>query len=156
MALETSNWYSRKGTLLETDIRPMDAIFMFLSGLTHQNISDAYSKSELENDRKEYNKYTEQEFKDRIQKGIMSAQAGAGYNPDQATKYFQDAGNLLKMRNYPIEDYHQLYASAMKGYESFIDRIDRSLNLTHVPAGREIEQFQLYKRIKQLQSEGYR
>lgn len=155
-ALQTGNWYSRKGALLETDIKPMDSVWMFLSGLSHQNISDAYAKISIEEDRKNYNKFTEQEFKDLIRKAIISAQTGSGYNPDQAMKYFQDAGNLLKMRNYPIEDYHQLYADAMKGYESLIDRIDRSFNLTHVPAGREIEQFQRYRRIQELHNTGYK
>ena len=156
MALETGNWYSRKGTLLETDINPMDSVFMLLSGLSHQNISDAYSKASLSEDRKEYNKHTEQLFKDRIQKAVIAAQAGVGYSPDQANKFFSDAGNLLKMRNYPIEDYHQLYADAMIGYEPLIDRIDKSFNLSHVPAGREIEQFQRYQRIQQLRNEGNR
>lgn len=156
MALETGNWYSRKGTILDNDIQPMDAIFQFLSGLTHQQVSDAYLKAQLEDERKEYNRVTEQEFGDRIHKALVASQAGPGYNPDQANKFFEDAGNIARMRNYPIEDFAQMLANAMKGYETLIDRIDKSFNTTHVPAGSELDQMKRYQAIQELKSQGYK
>jgi hypothetical protein len=144
MALQTGNWYSRKGTKLEgepgqTTINPMDAIAMFLTGLDHQQVSDGYLMGNQIKNREDYNKYTEELFIERFQKGIMAAQAGAGYNPSQADKDFQDAGNLLRMRGYPISDIPSLKAKALERHEPLVKSIPRDYNLRHVPAGREEE-----------------
>lgn len=152
MALQTGNWYSSKGTLLDTDVNPMDAIWMFLSGLNHQQISDAYLKTRTKESEKADNEYTEKLFTERWHKGIFAAQTGAGYNPDQARKYFSDAANILKMRNYPLDEYNQLYARAMEGQENLVDSIDRSFALTHVQGGKEESRMQQYQKQMDLRN----
>jgi len=150
MALQTGNWYSRKGTLLDTDIRPMDAITMLLTGLDHQQVSDGYLMGNQTKNREEYNKHTEELFIERFRKGIMAAQAGVGYNPDQADSYFQDAANLLRMRDFPMLDIPSLKAKALDRHESLVKSIPREYNLKHVPAGQEEELRQRQIRSREL------
>lgn len=145
IAFKTGNWYTRKGTLLDTDIQPMDALWMFMSGLEHQDISDAFIKNNTIQDQKRDNEQTEKLFIERWHKGIASAQAGPGYNPDQARKYFEQSRDILKMRAYPLSDYPSLYAKAMEGQETLVDSISRDFGMKHIPAGKEDSRIQQYR-----------
>lgn len=139
MALQTGNWYSTRGTKLATDINPMDAILMTLTGLSHQSMADSYLTGQQVDDRKKYNEYTEQVFIENWRNGIRAAVDGAGYNPNQADEYFKRAGMILKMRAYPIEDYSKLLARATQDYETLAEKMNKEYNLQHRPSGREQE-----------------
>jgi hypothetical protein len=139
-ALESSNWYSTRGEKLATDVNPMDAVFMFLSGLDHQQVQDGYLVGQLSSSRKAYNEYTEKIFTENWRAGIRAHE----YNPTQADQYFSRAGTILKSRGYPREDYAQLFAKATKDYETLADRMNKEYNMHHLPSGSELQYKERY------------
>lgn len=126
MAMNTGRWVSRKGTLLTKDITPLNAIFMYLAGgLSPEQAANVNNLSMAIKDRQEDQKKIEQFFIKEYRRGVDAAQSGAGYNPDQALKYFKRAFTALRIGGYPYENWDKALSLANDGYETLVERMNQ-------------------------------
>lgn len=147
-ALNSSNWESRKGLVIDTDISPLKAIFMTASGLQTQQMADLHNESLTVKSREAFQKHVEDMFTHNIQLAIKAAD-----NKDtaQATQYFTRATIYIgPIGDYPVEKLSGLFQRAFGPEKSLMERIDFSLYLKNVPASKSEAMLKTLARKQEL------
>jgi len=148
-ALNTGHWLSKNGTYLD-DVTGRDALFMTVSGLVHQEQSDAFTKGETV-------RYEKQSEENTVRKFVQ--QMGAGYqslldnDPDTAAIYFTRANTILVQDGYPVTRIHDAYATAAKTHDSLVNRINWNYYLRDVPEFRKSVAQDAFENLQQMQEE---
>jgi len=142
-ALNSANWYSKKETLMATDVSPMDAVFSFLTGLTYQSATDANLKSVSIKDKEAFVKSQTNKFVKEFRRGLDTQET----NPEQARDYFIRAFSYLEVGGFPEEKRAMAISVAVQGKESLIDRINWNFYLENVPDAQKQTRRDAYKKI---------
>lgn len=137
LALNTGQWMSKK-EVYQTDASRSNAIFMTLTGLSPQAISDVYTMKWTRDQEKDTHRAAEAYFTKELQRALRTAKT----DPTQAKDYFNRAFAALEVSGYPVEDRPKVLARAMRGYESMVDKvtwdyISRDVNEKRKPVVRD-------------------
>lgn len=147
-ALNTTNWLSKKGQILDKDVSAASAIFMTATGTQSQSAAEIHNFTILEEDRKNTMKHVEQEFMREGQKAINAAAAN---NPEQSREYWKRARAQLIMGGYPLEKWGSLVARLAKGNETVTQSIEANFYTRNVPPKDAIRLQDTYKKKLQLE-----
>ena len=147
-ALNSMNWLSRKGAITATDIGPMQAIIMGMTGLQPQEAAGLKEKFSLMESRKDAQKKTEDAVKEQIR---LSIRAGNNKDPEQATDYLKRARAILIADNYPVERYGHVFSEAMKGYESMVRTTNWDFYMRNVPENEKPGLRDTYMRVLEME-----
>lgn len=150
MALNTGRWLSKKGVYLD-NVSPANAIFMSVSGLQSQAVSDLNLMSWLHKDQQALEKYGLQKFTEEFRKGIRERNA----NPTQSTEYFKRALAYLNITGYPQDKRGAAIALASKDNESLINQMNWSF-FQGAPDARKaqrLEQFRSKQKMNDLKGQ---
>lgn len=132
-ALNSGNWMSRKGEILEKDITPAQAAVMSVTGMQSQGASDIQTFFSIDKDRKQFIKDTEEAF---LRAGERWIRAQANNDPEQAKDYGKQMNQILKKSGYPNELYGQLFGRLEKSNKSMIEKGIQQLYLgKDIPMG---------------------
>lgn len=147
IAYYTSNWFSKNGSLLDTNISKSQAIIQSISGLTSQAQQDVSYKDWSLEDQRKAEKVAVQEFTKEWHRGL---EAQRNNDPEQSTKYFQNAMYYLDVVGVPLEKRPDIYRVASKDWESVISRVDweyYSVN-RNIPTGSQQMRHDLYSKVR--------
>lgn len=132
MALNTGKWLSKKGVYLDST-SPANAIFMSLTGLQAQEVSDLNIKGELHVNQQEIEKYAQQKFTTEFRKAIRTRNE----DPQLSTQYMKRALAYLNIFDYPQEKRGAAIAQASKDYESLIEQMNWNFGIKDAPDSRK-------------------
>lgn len=118
-AINTGRWLSKNESILATDVSPVSAIMMGLTGLSPQEQSDMFIKGWTREQEKDLQTYSQNKFTVEWRRGLQEMKNG---NPTQATEYFNRAFTWLTLGGFPEEKYSEAIVNASKDYESMISR----------------------------------
>ena len=147
VAVTSGKWLSKNETY-QTDVTPMNAIFMSLTGLNLQEVADNYVISELVKDQKEQQKWALNKFTGEFRRAITAAN-----NDDYPSykTYMTNAFLYLEGMNYPLDKYNSAIAIASKNWEERIASIREEFYTKNVPAGKEEQRLDAYTRFLKIQ-----
>lgn len=150
-ALNTRNWISKKGNMLDKDVSPLNAFFMSASGLQELESSQTLrATQQLSQDKKTLDQVTEKRFMYEYRKAIEAQR-------NNSTKDFEDymsrARAVLIVGGYPTEEYPKVFGEAARStMGTEIEKAREHLYLKHRPAGKAGEERRLqYLKIKELE-----
>lgn len=143
-AINSGNIYSKKGDLTEQGISVPDAIFQYLTGLSHQKQSDQNLFTWDKQSQTKYDKDTLQHYIHEMEAAITAGEEKDG--ADNAKVHFDKARNILRLRNYPEDMRAAAFSQAIQGKEPMVDRIVRNYYLKNVPAGKEDKRLDAFQR----------
>jgi hypothetical protein len=132
-AVNTGRWMSKNETYLG-DTSRANAIFMSLTGLQDQSVSDLDKLSWIKQDRDQTQKYTESLATKQIRRGMLSAIEN---NAEQANKFFKNATALLVVGGYPEEKLGGFMKKVMDDNRDIVDQLEQSVFMKNVPLGEE-------------------
>jgi hypothetical protein len=118
-ALNSGDWLSKKGHILEKGIGPWEATLMSISGLQRQTTTDIQTAFSITKDRKDQLKKVEDEY---IHVGELWMRALANNDPEQAKAYGQQMKYIIEKSGYPIELRPGLAARLEAAKKSMADR----------------------------------
>lgn len=119
IALNTGQWLSRNGAILDKDLSPQRAIIQSLLGLTSEDQQDIYTKDASLKDYEASWQKAEAEATKNYRLGI---QAQVNNDPEQARTYFNRARIILDWAQLPQERWKDWMRKASNNYESIIDK----------------------------------
>ena len=118
-ALNTGRWYSKREGFL-SDVSPLSAIFMGVTGLQPQDVSDLQLMAWSNKDRKSMQDRVEKEVIQEIRRAIRIRND----NPEQSDKYLTRAKALFEIGDFPINKRSEIIAKASADHESLIESMD--------------------------------
>lgn len=151
-AINTGNWYSKKGVFLEKDISTLNSIFMGLTGLSPTGVSDLSLMAWTRKDEKELQQYGLNKFIIEMRRGLESQ-----YNKDysQAQDYFKRAMVYLEATGYPREKLGQAFSLAFKDREPLIERSIWDFGTKNVPEDKQdVRREFMLRSMKKRQEKG--
>lgn len=150
MAINTGKWFSKSENYL-ADTGAANAIFMAMSGLNPQAITDANIKSFSEKETKALQDETLKRFTKEFRRGLMAYEAN---NPGQGDAYMKNARSLLVLGDYPIEKWYDAVSIATQGYEKLPDIIDKKFYLDKTPQSQKDVRTKAYETIQRMKQQG--
>ena len=143
-ALNTTDWISRKGMVLDTDISPVNAAILSLTGTQTQKAANLQSFFSLGSEIKDDQKKTEDAF---LREWRRFSQAVKDKDFANARFYGTRANAILREGNYPVTKYGELAARAER--ESMKTVTDRAMFNYYL--GRDVPETQRAPRQKTYQ-----
>lgn len=131
MALNTAKWVNKKEEYVD-DVSKGNAIFMYLSGLSPQEQSDAYAKGLVRAHEKNLQEIALTKFTQEHRRFIREQDS----NPEQANQHLKNAFAILRIAGYPEERIPSAVAIANKSYESLINSSNFNFYQVNVPTPR--------------------
>jgi hypothetical protein len=149
-AIHTGRWMSKKGSYL-TDASPAQAIFMGITGLQPQQVSDAYLLSWSQKDQLELEKWARERFIKEFRRGLNAMDETN--DPKQFQKHMTRAQAYLAAAGYPEHKIGDLISLASKDHESLIERMNWDFYVkSPIPSLRE-SGLDRFRRIQELNKE---
>lgn len=127
-ALNTGRWLSKKEAFL-TDVSPTSAIFMAVTGLQPQGVSDLQLMSWSLKDKTAMEKYVGEQFTQEVRRAVRIQNE----NPEQARKYLTRAFAFLAVGDYPVQKRAALIAKAAQDHQSLIESMNWQFYVTSSP-----------------------
>jgi hypothetical protein len=118
IALNTGNWVSRNGSILEQKVSPDRAIIQSMLGLTSEAQQDIYTKDATLKDQEASWKVAETEATKNYH---LAIQAQQNQDSEQAHKYLQRARIILDWARVPNERWKDWMRKSSSDWESVID-----------------------------------
>jgi hypothetical protein len=132
MALQTGRWLSKKELNL-TDVSAGNAIFLALTGMSPQSVTDLQLKSWSLKDQNEMHKYVADLFTKDFRRGLREHTN----NPEQAKLYFKRAFDRLEISGYPEHKRSEVMSRAIRDHESLVESMDWNFYLKNAPKSQE-------------------
>lgn len=145
-ALSTMNWLNRRGQIVDTDISPLNASIMTLTGVQEQGHYDIFAKRGLETERRDMISSTEEKF---LKEWRRYSQAVVDKNYAQANDYGSRAWAILIANDYPMHKYADLAARAERENQSLKDRGDFTYYTRNVPQSDVVSKQEAYTKTLQ-------
>jgi hypothetical protein len=142
-ALNTGKLFS-KNQNYQYDVTAPNAIFQFLSGLSPQQISDAFTLKDVSNNFQEHLNEGVQKYIREMRRGFQAEKDG---NPDQANTFYRNAKAYQEMYDFPREKRMDYLSMALKGYESYVNNMNRNFYTKGVPASKTQRRIQSYQNL---------
>lgn len=147
-AINTGRWLSKQDQYL-ADTTVTSALFMGVTGLQPQSVTDDMLKSWSVKDKKKFEDEIEKRYIKEFRKGLEAVEK----NPEGAQVFFDNAATLLSV-HIPHEDQMRVIAKGWQGNESLGKRIDRSFYLNRLTPGKHKERMDAYEKKLKLEQGG--
>jgi len=122
-AIQTGKWMSNNEQYV-TDVNPLNATFMALTGLSPQEQDDMFLKNQLISGETEAQKAALKEFIKDWRRGIQAKENG---DDEGGNAYHRNAMARLTAVGYPQEKIMSAIGIANKGYEKAIDAVNERM-----------------------------
>lgn len=149
VAIHTGTWLSKRDNLLDKDISPLSAIFMYVTGLQPQGVTDNQLKGEARKERQERQKET---MNMAIREWRRGLDLGEKDIP-QSRQYFARALAILHMNGYPEEKLPSFFAIASKNKETAIETTDFNLFMRDLDPRKKQQSYDAYKANTQIRGQ---
>lgn len=132
-AMNSHKWLTKNEGYI-SDVTTPNAVFMTLTGLGPQELSDLQLKGWTKDQEKEAQKLGIQKFVKEMRRGFQAQDAN---NVGQAQDYFNRAWSWLRVSGFPEDRYTEAMAIATRDWESIINRSNYEYYMKHVPTYRQ-------------------
>lgn len=156
-AMSTGIMASRSGTEIETNVGAMDALFMGLTGLKHQDVADISVRHESEDALKEGNlfwmgqKNAQNKYLEKIRESFKAIQNS---QPEEADLFLKQANYMLGLGRFNEDQKAKLWSMAVKPMLSLVDESKWQFYVKSAPGDKVRERYETYKAIKEQQGPG--
>lgn len=129
-----------------TDVSPLSAIFMAITGTQPQEKSDLNHMNNIMKHQSEVQKDALKDFIVEAQRAVVTMDT----DPDQSKKYWGKAWAILELANYPIDKKATALAIAMKGFEARVKSQAYDLAFKNTPSNKQDMRLEQYRTRVQL------
>jgi hypothetical protein len=146
VAWNTGHWLTKNGLWAE-DVSKANALFMGMTGLQNQNLSDLNSMAWTAKGEKEYQNYIVKLMRKEADRAIASAG-----DPDKEQKHMNNVFALLELANFPYERRVGAVRMAFSRNQSLIDRMKwQFAHGRNTPTDKTKSRMEMYEAFRKLE-----
>lgn len=150
-AIQTGRWLTKNEGWV-TDVKPLEAVMLAMTGLSPQEQNDMYRISNIMKSEKEYQDYQKKMIIKEIRRGLADGTA----NPETLNDNISRAYWRMEFSGMPIDKRSTIIAEAMQGHESQLDIVMKNWATKHVPTKRTMFGVDIQKDIPDTRMEQYK
>lgn len=144
VALKTGQWMSKNELKLKTNVNPLEAVLMTVTGVQPQEVSDRALLHNVMEDEKATIKIAENKYILEFHRGLRAME---NKDFDNGRKFFENAAAYMQLF-IPDEDQNQLIKRAANDWETVIEKTKDDF-AKHLPP--ELKNIRLQSYVKDLQ-----